>query len=69
MLDLSNCGLTDISLLKGLSDKITTVELTGNKITEIPEGLFDNMTNLTTVYLGNNYISKLPENLFKNNKK
>ena len=69
VLDLSNCGLTDISLLKGLSDKITTVELTGNKITEIPEGLFDNMTNLTTVYLGNNYISKLPENLFKNNKK
>ena len=38
VLDLSNCGLTDISLLKGLSDKITTVELTGNKITEIPEG-------------------------------
>lgn len=69
VLDLSNCGLTDISLLKGLSDKITTVELTGNKITEIPEGLFDNMTNLTTVYLGNNHISKLPENLFKNNKK
>lgn len=69
VLDLSNCGLTDISLLKGLSDKITTVELTGNKITEIPEGLFDKMTNLTTVYLGNNYISKLPENLFKNNKK
>lgn len=69
VLDLSNSNLTDISLLKGLSNKITTVELTGNKITEIPEGLFDNMTNLTTVYLGNNYISKLPEGLFKNNKK
>lgn len=69
VLDLSNSNLTDISLLKGLSDKITTVELTGNKITEIPEGLFDNMTNLTTVYLGNNYISKLPEGLYKNNKK
>jgi len=36
--------LSNIDLLKGLSDKIKELDLSGNKITEIPEGFFDNMT-------------------------
>ena len=68
-LDLSNMNLSNIDLLKGLSDKITELDLSGNKITEIPEGFFDNMTNLEYVDLNSNHIKALPENAFKNNKK
>ena len=46
-LDLSNKNLSNIDLLKGLSDKIKELDLSGNKITEIPEGFFDNMTILS----------------------
>lgn len=68
-LDLSNMNLSNIDLLKGLSDKITELDLSGNKITEIPEGFFDNMTNLEYVDLNSNHIKALPENTFKNTKK
>lgn len=68
-LDLSNKNLSNIDLLKGLSDKITELDLSGNKITEIPEGFFDNMTNLEYVDLNSNHIKALPENAFKNTKK
>lgn len=67
-LDLNNCGLTDISLLKGLTDKVTSIDLSENNLTEIPDGLFDNMTNLEAVYLNTNYLVSLPKDLFKNNK-
>lgn len=67
-LDLSNMNLSNIDLLKGLSDKITELDLSGNKITEIPEGFFDNMTNLEYVDLNSNHIKALPENAFKNTK-
>lgn len=66
---LSNCGLTDISLLKGLSDKVTGLDLSENSIKTIPEGFFDNMTNLEYVYINSNYIETLPKDMFKNNKK
>ena len=68
-LDLANRNLSNIDLLKGLSDKITELDLSGNKITEIPEGFFDNMTNLEYVDLNSNHIKALPENAFKNTKK
>ncbi len=68
-LDLSNLNLSDISLLKGLSDKVTYLDLSGNKITEIPEGFFDNMTGLEELDLNSNHIKDLPNNLFKNCKK
>lgn len=68
-LDLANKNLSNIDLLKGLSDKITELDLSGNKITEIPEGFFDNMTNLEYVDLNSNHIKALPENTFKNTKK
>lgn len=68
-LDLSNKNLSNIDLLKGLSDKIKELDLSGNKITEIPEGFFDNMTNLEYVDLNSNHIKALPENAFKNTKK
>ena len=42
-LDLSYQNLTDISLLTGLSDKVTSIDLTGNKIEELPEGMLDDL--------------------------
>lgn len=67
-LSLANMGLTDVSILKDLSDKVTTLDLSGNDIRELPEGLLDNMTGLVNFYIENNRVSKLPENFFKNNK-
>lgn len=68
-LDLSHQGLTDISLLKDLSDKVTGIDLTGNKIEKLPEGMLDNLSNLKYFYAGNNLISEIPEGFFKNNGK
>lgn len=65
-LDLSNCNLSDINLLKGLSNKITYLDLSGNKITEIPEGFFDDMTGLEELDLNSNHIKDLPNKLFNN---
>lgn len=67
-LDLSNQNLTDVSILKDLSDKVTTINLSGNNLKELPEGLLDNATNLVNFYIESNYISKIPKNFFKNNK-
>ena len=67
-LDLSNQGLTDVSILKDLSDKVTTIDLSGNNLKELPEGLLDHATNLVNFYIESNYISKIPKNFFKNNK-
>lgn len=67
-LDLSNQNLTDVSILKDLSDKVTTIDLSGNNLKELPEGLLDNATNLVNFYIESNYISKIPKNFFKNNK-
>ena len=68
-LDLSGQNLTDISILKDLSDKVTTLNLSSNKIKEIPAGLLDNMTNLLNFYIEYNFVSEIPDNLFANNKK
>lgn len=67
-LNLSNCNLTDVSMLKDLTDKVTSIDLSENDLVEIPEGLFDNMTNLQYVYLNTNKLISLPKDLFKNNK-
>ena len=45
-LDLSYQNLTDVSLLTNLSDKVTSLDLTGNKIEELPAGMLDNLVNL-----------------------
>ena len=66
--DLSNCGLTDVSLLKGLTDKVTSLDLSENQITSLPDGLLDHMTALSSFYADSNYIEELPENFFANNK-
>ena len=68
-LDLSYQNLTDISLLTGLSDKVTSIDLTGNKIEELPEGMLDDLVNLETFYAGSNLIGAIPEGFFKNNSK
>ena len=58
----------DISMLKDLGPGVNTLYLNGNQIESIPEGLFDNMTNLTVLYIAGNKITNLPENVFRNNK-
>ena len=66
-LDLSYLDLTDISLLTNLSDKVTSIDLTGNKIEELPGGMLDNLVNLETFYASSNLIGEIPEGFFKNN--
>ena len=68
-LDLSYQELTDISLLTNLSDKVTSIDLTGNKIEVLPEGMLDNLVNLETFYASSNLIGGIPEGFFKNNGK
>lgn len=67
-IDLSNEGLTDISLLKKLPSKVTSIDLSYNNIKEIPEGLLDGKTELTEIVFNGNKISKLPKDLFKDTK-
>lgn len=67
-LELKGCGLTDISLLKGLPATVKTIDLSNNNIEEIPEGLFDGMTGLENFYAENNKIKRIPKNIFKDNK-
>lgn len=67
-LDLSGERLTDISYLKGLAN-VTTLDLTGNLIEVLPEGLLDNLPNLENLYLDANKIQSIPKDFFKNSKK
>lgn len=68
-LDLTQCDLTDVSILKDLSDKVTSIDLSQNNIKELPAGLLDKATNLTDFYIENNFVSEIPEDFFKNNQK
>lgn len=67
-LDLNGERLTDISYLKGLAN-VRTLDLTGNLIEELPEGLLDNLPNLENLYLDANRIQSIPKDFFKNSKK
>lgn len=67
-INLSNEGLTNISLLKKLPSKVTSIDLSYNNIKEIPEGLLDGKTELTEIVFNGNKISKLPKDLFKDTK-
>lgn len=63
--DLSYKGLTDISLLKKLPDTVTSLDLSNNKIKEIPEGFLDGKTALENFYIEANYVKDIPAGLFK----
>lgn len=66
-LDLSECNLSEIGLLRYLPSQIITLNLSNNEITAIPEGLLDNLTSLENFYIEHNKITEIPEGLFKNN--
>lgn len=68
-IDLSNAGLTDVSILKNLPSTVTDIDLSYNDITEIPEDLLAGKTELTQFVLNGNYISTIPAGLFKDSKK
>ena len=44
---------------------ITVLDLTGQNITDLKPGDFDNLTNLESLGLGDNQLSSLPEDLFE----
>ena len=46
-------------------DTITLLDLTGQNITDLERGDFDNLANLESLGLGNNQLSSLPEDLFE----
>lgn len=57
----------DISMLKDLGPGVTGIELSGNDITEIPEGLFDKMTSVTHINIYGNKLETLPKGIFDKN--
>lgn len=66
-LNLADYDLTDISMLVGnLSDKVTSLDLSGNKINELPADLLKTATGLESLYMQNNLIYDIPENFFAN---
>lgn len=66
-LNLADYDLTDISMLVGnLSDKVTSLNLSGNKINELPADLLKTATGLESLYMQNNLIYDIPENFFAN---
>lgn len=66
-INLADYGLTDISMLAGnLSDKVTSLNLSGNKISELPADLLKTATGLEKLYLQNNLIYDIPEDFFAN---
>lgn len=68
-LDLSNCNLSDIDLLRYLPDSVTEINLCDNKITTLPDHLLDNLTNLENFYIENNQVVDIPKGFFENNAK
>lgn len=62
---INNCGLTDISMLKGLPGTVKTIDLCNNKITKIPDGFFESMTGLENFWVENNDIKGLQKDVFR----
>ena len=65
VIDLEGKGITDISMLKDLGPKIKGINLNGNKIEELPKGVFDNATGVTHLILGANKIRTIDKDVFK----
>jgi len=58
---IEECQIMD--LFNGL-DNLTGLDLSGNKILSLPDGIFQNLINLKYLNLSDNQISELPNNLF-----
>ncbi|KOA75063.1 NEAT domain-containing protein [Clostridium botulinum] len=56
--------IKNISRLQFLGKNVTALDLTGNEITELPDGVFDNLTKLKKLDIHGNYIKKLPKGIF-----
>lgn len=65
VIDLEGKGITDISILKDLGPQIRGINLNGNKIEELPKGVFDNATGVTHLILGANKIRTIDKDVFK----
>jgi Leucine-rich repeat (LRR) protein len=61
---LSNQGLTAIPEEIKYLTNLEYLSLSQNKITMIPEHIFDHLTNLKSLYLYNNKITAIPEHIF-----
>lgn len=66
VLNLEGLGLIDISMLKDLGPGVEHLNLDGNDIEFLPEGLLDHATGLQRIFLGGNELSAIPADLFKN---
>ncbi|MEI3503844.1 MAG: leucine-rich repeat domain-containing protein [Anaerovoracaceae bacterium] len=53
-----------MSILSKLSDKVTTLNISNNQISELPAGMLDNMTNLVNFYAEDNIIEDIPAGFF-----
>lgn len=64
---LSNCGIQELSMdtFYGLS-KLEIIDLSMNKLTFLPPGLFEQQINVKEIYLQNNQLQELPNTFFDN---
>lgn len=65
-IDLSGKKIKDISRLSNLGSGVTALYLNGNDIKELPNGIFDKLTNLERLDLSANRLVTLPKGLLKN---
>lgn len=60
-------AIYDLSLLKNVGPGVTKIDLSTNKLSNLPADAFKNATGLKEINIASNDISNLPEDLFKNN--
>ncbi|KGM97620.1 hypothetical protein Z956_01240 [Clostridium botulinum D str. CCUG 7971] len=64
VINLSSKKIVDISNLKNLGSNVTELDLTVNRIEDLPKGVFDNLNQLTCLKLTVNKLKTLPEGIF-----
>ena len=70
LLDLNRIGITslqagDFAGMGSGTESVTSLHLTGNQLTTLPEDLFEGVPSLKILYINNNQLSSLPEGIFQ----
>eukprot|EP00051_Salpingoeca_urceolata_P001768 m.43932 g.43932 ORF g.43932 m.43932 type:complete len:1318 (+) comp11667_c0_seq3:375-4328(+) len=66
-LDLSSMGLTEVPPSVYKFTQLTYLDVSRNTISELPDALFGNLTNLEQLFVYDNLLSSLPGNMFTGN--
>lgn len=64
VIDLSNQGIENITMLSDLGPNVTELYLNGNNIEILPKGIFNNLTGLKKLSLAGNTLHAIPSDIF-----